>query len=127
MPPRNCGLQGDHPSGHNSRRIDKYVVTSGVDAQRSEPPLEPFRDYLLVKAQAEGARTTSGFVLPGNTLGQPTFAQVERVGDEVPSSIEVGDVIVYKHTEAVSIYLEGSEFFLVKASAVMGRMSSTSS
>lgn len=86
------------------------------------PPLEPLRNYLLAQEDRDGARTGAGMILPSHTMGQPAYACVREVGDDVKGKFAAGDVIVYKQADAVPVYVRGHEYLLVKADSVMAKL-----
>ena len=66
----------------------------------------------------------AGMIVPANTLGQPAFAVVLDVGEDANAKFVADDVIVYKQSEAVTVYAGGAEYLLVKADAVMAKLRS---
>lgn len=86
-------------------------------------PITPRLDYVLIEPQEEETKTASGIVIPDTVSKEkPQKGTILAVGPgtkDEPMTLEVAQVVMYKKWGGTEIKLEGKEYLLVKQEDIL--------
>lgn len=82
--------------------------------------LKPLHDNVVLKKEKVEKKTASGIILTGDVKEQPSFASVVAVGAGslvdgklVPTTVKVGDKVVYKKYSTTEFKFEEEEYLII--------------
>jgi len=88
--------------------------------------IKPLADYVLIEPLQKETTLPSGIVIPDTVKEKPQEGKVISVGpgktDDgklVPTSLKVGDIVMYKKWGGTEIKVDGKELLLVKEEDVL--------
>jgi len=88
---------------------------------------QPLGDRVIVEPQSPEQTTKSGIVLPDTAQEKPQSGVVLAVGpgkttDEgkvVPTTVKIGDVVIYAKYGGTELKVEGKEYLIVRESDIL--------
>ncbi len=84
---------------------------------------KPLADRVLVEPTAAETKTASGIIIPDTAQEKPQEGTVVAVGPgkkDEPTTVKVGDKVLYGKYSGSELKLEGKEFLIVKESDLLG-------
>lgn len=75
--------------------------------------LFPLKKHILIKANAQETKSTSGLILEGTNLVDSRTASVVRVGPDV-TSVKPGYIVYINWTKALPVKIDGNEFSFIE-------------
>jgi co-chaperonin GroES (HSP10) len=80
-------------------------------------------DNVIIQLEQEDKTTASGLVIPQGTGPLPDVAQVIAVGPDV-STVNPGDMVVFKHNMAHGVEIEGGKYVHVPLAGIVAIITS---
>lgn len=80
--------------------------------------LFPLKKHILIKANAQETKSTSGLILEGTNLVDSRTATVIRVGPDV-TSVKPGYVVYINWTKALPVKIDGMEFSFIEEDSLV--------
>ena len=83
--------------------------------------IKPLADRVLVKVSDAETTTASGIIIPDNAQEKPQKGTVVAVGKgtkDNPTTLSVGDIVLYGKYAGTELKHEGEEFIIMKESDI---------
>jgi chaperonin GroES len=83
--------------------------------------IRPLADRVLVKADEAETKTASGIIIPDTAKEKPQRGTVVAAGPgkkDEPTSVKVGDTILYGKYAGTEIQVEGVEYLIMRESDI---------
>lgn len=83
--------------------------------------IRPLTDRVLVKADEAETKTASGIIIPDTAKEKPQRGTVVAVGHgkkDEPTSVKVGDTILYGKYAGTEIQVEGVDYLIMRESDI---------
>jgi chaperonin GroES len=83
----------------------------------------PIADRVLVKPAAPEEKTASGLFIPDTAKEKPQRGEIVAVGPgkkDEPSTVKVGDIVLYGKYSGTEISIEGEDYLMMKESDLFG-------
>lgn len=88
----------------------------------TQPKIKPLHDRVIVEpAQAE-TKTAGGIIIPDTAKEKPQQGTVVAVGPgkkDEPTTVKVGDTVLYSKYGGTDISLEGKEYLIMRESDIL--------
>lgn len=84
---------------------------------------KPLSDRILVEPTAAETKTASGIIIPDTAKEKPQEGTVIAVGPgtpEVPTTVQVGDKVLYGKYSGTELKIEGNDYLIVKEADLLG-------
>mgnify|MGYP003531270567 CR=1 FL=1 len=84
---------------------------------------KPLADRVLVEPTAAETKTASGIIIPDTAQEKPQEGTVVAVGPgkkDEPTTVKVGDKVLYGKYSGSELKLEGKDFLIVRESDLLG-------
>ena len=84
---------------------------------------KPLADRVLVKPTAAETKTASGIIIPDTAKEKPQEGTVVAVGPgkkDEPTTVKVGDKVLYGKYSGSELKLDGKDYLIVKESDLLG-------
>ncbi len=84
---------------------------------------KPLADRVLVEPTAAETKTASGIIIPDTAKEKPQEGTVVAVGPgkiDEPTTVKVGDKVLYGKYSGSELKLDGKDYLIVKESDVLG-------
>ena len=84
---------------------------------------KPLADRVLIEPTAAETTTTSGIIIPDTAKEKPQEGTVVAVGPgkvDEPTTVKVGDKVLYGKYAGSELKLDGSDYLIVKESDLLG-------
>ncbi|WP_370899448.1 co-chaperone GroES [Chryseobacterium gossypii] len=84
---------------------------------------KPLADRVLVEPIAAETKTASGIIIPDTAKEKPQEGTVVAVGPgkkDEPTTVKVGDKVLYGKYSGSELKLEGKDYLIVKESDLLG-------
>ncbi len=84
---------------------------------------KPLADRVLIEPTAAETTTASGIIIPDTAKEKPQEGTVIAVGPgkvDEPTTVKVGDKVLYGKYAGSELKLDGKDFLIVKESDVLG-------
>lgn len=84
---------------------------------------KPLSDRVLVEPIAAETKTASGIIIPDTAKEKPQEGTVVAVGPgkkDEPTTVKVGDKVLYGKYSGTELKLEGKDFLIVKEADLLG-------
>ncbi|MHA6697012.1 co-chaperone GroES [Chryseobacterium sp. A301] len=88
---------------------------------------KPLADRVLVEPTAAETKTASGIIIPDTAQEKPQEGTVVAVGPgkkDEPTTVKVGDKVLYGKYSGSELKLEGKDFLIVRESDLLGILGS---
>jgi chaperonin GroES len=83
--------------------------------------IKPLADRVVVKAAEAETKTAGGIIIPDSAKEKPQRGTVVAVGPgkkDEPTSVKVGDSILYGKYSGTEISIEGTEYLIMRESDI---------
>lgn len=83
--------------------------------------LQPLADRVLVKPAEAETKTAGGIIIPDNAKEKPQKGTVVAVGPgkkDEPTTVKVGDSILYGKYSGTEIQVEGADYLIMRESDI---------
>jgi chaperonin GroES len=83
--------------------------------------IKPLADRVVVKAAEAETKTAGGIIIPDSAKEKPQKGTVVAVGPgkkDEPTSVKVGDSVLYGKYSGTEITIEGTEYLIMKESDI---------
>ena len=83
--------------------------------------IKPLADRVLVKADEAETKTASGIIIPDTAKEKPQRGTVIAAGPgkkDEPTSVKVGDTILYGKYSGTELLVEGVEYLIMRESDI---------
>jgi len=83
--------------------------------------IKPLADRVVVKAAEAETKTAGGIIIPDSAKEKPQKGTVVAVGPgkkDEPTSVKVGDSILYGKYSGTEISIEGTEYLIMRESDI---------
>lgn len=93
----------------------KTTAPSGVS-------VTPLHDRVIVKADAAEQKTAGGIIIPDTAKEKPQRGTVVAAGPgkkDEPTTVAVGDVVLYGKYAGTEINIEGTEYLIMRESDIL--------
>lgn len=83
--------------------------------------IKPLADRVVVKAAEAETKTAGGIIIPDSAKEKPQKGTVVAVGPgkkDEPTSVKVGDSILYGKYSGTEITIEGTEYLIMRESDI---------
>ncbi len=83
----------------------------------------PLADRVLVEPTAAETKTASGIIIPDSAKEKPQEGTVVAVGPgkvDEPTTVKVGDKVLYGKYSGTELKIEGTDYLIVKESDLLG-------
>jgi chaperonin GroES len=83
--------------------------------------LQPLADRVLVKPAEAETKTAGGIIIPDNAKEKPQKGTVVAVGPgkkDEPTTVKVGDSILYGKYSGTEIQVEGNDYLIMRESDI---------
>lgn len=83
--------------------------------------IRPLADRVLVKADEAETKTASGIIIPDTAKEKPQRGTVVAAGPgkkDEPTTVKVGDTILYGKYSGTEILVEGTEYLIMRESDI---------
>ncbi len=83
--------------------------------------IKPFADRVIIKAAEAETKTAGGIIIPDSAKEKPQKGTVVAVGPgkkDEPTSVKVGDSILYGKYAGTEINIEGTEYLIMRESDI---------
>lgn len=107
---------GTHLENYNTEIIKKYKYIMSVN-------FKPLADRVLVEPIAAETKTASGIIIPDTAKEKPQEGTVVAVGPgkkDEPTTVKVGDKVLYGKYSGSELKLEGKDYLIVKEGDLLG-------
>lgn len=82
--------------------------------------VNPLRDRVVLKKEAEKVQTSSGLFIPTGALERDAVAEVVAIGKGVISpDLAVGKKVIYKEYSVTEIKIEDEELLIIKEEDIL--------
>ena len=84
--------------------------------------IKPLADRVLVEPSKAETKTASGIIIPDNAKEKPQKGTVVAVGNgtkEEPSTVKVGDTVLYGKYAGTELKLEGTDYLIMRESDIL--------
>lgn len=84
---------------------------------------KPLADRVLVEPTAAETKTASGIIIPDSAKEKPQEGTVIAVGPgkvDEPTTVKVGDKVLYGKYSGTELKIEGTDYLIVKESDLLG-------
>ena len=84
---------------------------------------KPLADRVLVEPTAAETKTASGIIIPDTAKEKPQEGTVVAVGPgkkDEPTTVKVGDKVLYGKYSGSELKLDGKDYLIVKESDLLG-------
>lgn len=84
---------------------------------------KPLADRVLVEPTAAETKTASGIIIPDTAQEKPQEGTVVAVGPgkkDEPTTVKVGDKVLYGKYSGSELKLEGKDYLIVRESDLLG-------
>ncbi|MEL6589619.1 MAG: co-chaperone GroES [Bacteroidota bacterium] len=84
--------------------------------------IKPLADRVLVKPAPAEDKTASGIIIPDTAKEKPQRGEVVAVGPgkkDDPTTVSVGDTVLYGKYSGTEISLEGSDYLIMRESDIL--------
>ena len=84
---------------------------------------KPLADRVLVEPTAAETKTASGIIIPDTAKEKPQEGTVVAVGPgkkDEPTTVKVGDKVLYGKKSGSELKLDGKDYLIVKESDLLG-------
>ncbi len=91
-------------------------------AKKSSVGVTPLHDRVIVKAAAAETKTAGGIIIPDTAQEKPQKGTVIAAGPgkkDEPTTVKVGDVVLYGKYAGTEITIEGEEFLIMRESDIL--------
>lgn len=81
--------------------------------------IKPLADRVVVEAQAAEEKTAGGIIIPDTAKEKPVQGKVVAVGPgkkDEPTTVKVGDTVLYGKYAGTEINIEGKEYLIMRES-----------
>ena len=85
--------------------------------------LKPLADRVLIRLEAKEEKTKSGIFLPDTAKEKPQEGTVIAVGPgkkDEPTTVKVGDKVLYRKYSGSELKLDGKDYLIVKEGDLLG-------
>ena len=83
--------------------------------------IKPLADRVLIKVSDAETKTASGIIIPDNAQEKPQKGTVVAVGKgtkDNPTTVSVGDIVLYGKYAGTELKHDGEEFIIMKESDI---------
>lgn len=83
--------------------------------------IKPLADRVVVKAAEAETKTASGIIIPDTAKEKPQRGTVVAVGPgkkDEPTTVKVGDTILYGKYSGTEITIDGAEYLMMRESDI---------
>jgi len=83
--------------------------------------IKPLADRVVVKAAEAETKTAGGIIIPDSAKEKPQKGHVVAVGPgkkDEPTTVKVGDQILYGKYSGTEILIEGTEYLIMRESDI---------
>ena len=87
----------------------------------AEVKIKPLADRVVIKAAEAETKTAGGIIIPDSAKEKPQKGTVVAVGPgkkDEPTSVKVGDSILYGKYSGTEINIEGTEYLIMRESDI---------
>ena len=84
---------------------------------------KPLADRVLVEPSAAEEKTSSGIIIPDTAKEKPQKGKIISVGNGTKDeklTVKVGDTVLYGKYSGTEIYIEGTDYLIMKESDIFG-------
>ena len=84
---------------------------------------KPLADRVLIEPIAAETKTASGIIIPDTAKEKPQEGTVVAVGPgkvDEPTTVKVGDKVLYGKYSGTELKIEGTDYLIVKESDLLG-------
>lgn len=84
--------------------------------------IKPLADRVVIEAAAAETKTTSGIIIPDTAKEKPQRGTVVAVGPgkkDEPTTVKVGDLVLYGKYAGTEINIEGREYLIMREADVL--------
>lgn len=88
--------------------------------------IKPLADRVLIKVSDAETTTASGIIIPDNAQEKPQKGTVIAVGKgtkDNPTTVSVGDIVLYGKYAGTELKHDGEEFFIMRESDIFAIIS----
>jgi len=89
----------------------------------SKAKFKPLADRVLIEPIAAETKTASGIIIPDTAKEKPQEGTVVAVGPgkkDEPTTVQVGDKVLYGKYSGSELKLDGKDFLIVKEADLLG-------
>jgi len=89
---------------------------------KSKLSIQPLADRVVIKAAEAEQVTKSGIIIPDTAKEKPQRGEVVAVGPgkkDEPTTVKVGDVVLYGKYSGTEINIEGKDYLIMKESDIL--------
>jgi chaperonin GroES len=90
--------------------------------KRMSMNIKPLADRVLVEPAAAEEKTASGIIIPDTAKEKPQRGTVVAVGPgkpDEPTTVKVGDTVLYGKYSGTELQVEGSDFMIMRESDIL--------
>ena len=83
---------------------------------------KPLHDRIAIRPQAEEEKTAGGIIIPDTAKEKPQRGTVVAVGPgkpEEPTTVKVGDTVLYGKYSGTELQVEGSDYMIMRESDIL--------
>lgn len=87
----------------------------------AEVKIKPLADRVVIKAAEAETKTAGGIIIPDSAKEKPQRGTVVAVGPgkkDEPTTVKVGDSILYGKYSGTEISIEGTEYLIMRESDI---------
>jgi chaperonin GroES len=111
------------PLAHNMIAIiaNNIINHKIKKAQMADVKIKPLADRVVVKAAEAETKTAGGIIIPDSAKEKPQKGHVVAVGPgkkDEPTTVKVGDQILYGKYSGTEILIEGTEYLIMRESDI---------
>ncbi len=84
--------------------------------------IKPLADRVVVEAAQADTKTSSGIIIPDTAKEKPQRGTVVAVGPgkkDEPTTVKVGDTVLYGKYSGTEINIEGREYLIMRESDIL--------
>jgi len=84
--------------------------------------IKPLADRVVIEPAAAETKTSSGIIIPDTAKEKPQRGTVMAVGPgkkDEPTTVKVGDVVLYGKYSGTEINIEGREYLIMREADVL--------
>jgi chaperonin GroES len=101
--------------------VKQFLLNKLISKNMADVNIKPLADRVVVKAAEAETKTASGIIIPDTAKEKPQRGTVVAVGPgkkDEPTTVNVGDTILYGKYSGTEITIDGVEYLMMRESDI---------
>lgn len=98
-------------------KAETLIYSLKIQKTMADVKIKPLGDRVVVKAAEAETKTAGGIIIPDSAKEKPQKGTVVAVGPgkkDEPTTVKVGDSVLYGKYSGTEITIEGTEYLIMK-------------